>query len=693
MTATVPETRAEPVTERLHGEEIVDPYRWLEDDTSAETRAWTAAQNAYTAGVLDGLPGRDALRERLAGLLQVGFAQSAVRCRDRVFFVKREGQQNQPILYVQDGPGEDARILLDPNGLSEDGTVALDWWYPSPDSARVAYGISASGDERSTLHIRAVGGGEDEAERIPDTRFSSVAWAPDGASFYYTRLPARGSVPAGEEDYNQRVRFHSVGADPARDPVVFGEGRPSEERYAVDVSPNGRWLLVTAFTGWTKSEVFLKDLRAEPGGEAAAGFVPVVTGRDALYQGRILDDDLYLLTNDGAPNYRVFRVDPGRPAREGWREIVPETEHALQSCQVIRDQLVLHYLRDAASELRVLGRDGATDAAMTVPLPGLGTVIDFAGEPDADSGDEFYLTYTSFLTPPGIYRYDLASGALAPYELVAAPDTSGLATEQVWYTSRDGTRLPMFLLHRRDLRRDGQAPTVLTGYGGFNVALTPAYNAGFLDWIARGGIVAQPSLRGGSEYGERWHRAGMLGNKQKVFDDFIAAAEWLIAEGYTGPERLGIRGGSNGGLLVGAALTQRPDLFRAVVCAVPLLDMLRYHHFLIARLWIPEYGSADDPEGYRWLRAYSPYHRVVPGTRYPAVLLTAAESDSRVHPLHARKMAALLQTATASDPAEHPVLLRMETRAGHGAGKPQAKVLEEQVDVWSFFAWQLGLEG
>ena len=686
MTATVPQTRVEPVTDVLHGEEIVDRYRWLEDDDSPETQAWTEAQNRYTAAILDRLPGRDALRERLARLMQAGFVMSPAVRGERVFFVKREGEQNQPILYVRDGGN--TRVLVDPNQLSEEGTVALDWWYPSPDGARVAYGTSSSGDERSTLRVVDVATGRVEAEAIPDTRFSSVAWTPDGGAFYYTRMPARGSVPPGEEDYHQRVRYHHLGSDPEADPVLFGEGRAGEDRYTVDLSPDGRWLVVVASQGWVKSEVYLKDVQAADD----AGFVPVVAGRDALYSAQALDDRLYLLTNDEAPNYRVFAVDPEHPGREAWREVVPEGDATLQSCLAVGARLVLGYSRDATSELRLAGRDGQRVLDGPLALPGLGTVSEIDGEPD---GAEVYFTYTSFFDPPGVYRCDVpaAEPRPEPYERVAAPlDPSDLVAEQVWYTSRDGTRVPMFLLHRRDLARAGDNPTVLTGYGGFNVPLMPAYNAGYLDWIARGGVIAQPSLRGGSEYGERWHRAGMRDNKQNVFDDFLAAAEWLVDNRYTNPERLGIRGGSNGGLLVGAALTQRPNLFRAVVCAVPLLDMLRYHRFLVARLWIPEYGSADDPEEYRWLRAYSPYHHVEEGTRYPAVLFTAAESDSRVHPLHARKMAALLQAATASDPAERPILLRLETKAGHGAGKPQAKLLDEAVDVWSFFGWQLGLE-
>ena len=677
---TVPPTVAIPVTETLHGEEFTDPYRWLEEE-SAETRAWTAAQNAYTTATLDPLPGRTALRERLRHLQAIGLVAGAKSRGDKLFFIRREGGQNQPVLCVREAGAE--RIVLDPNDLSVNGTIALDWWYPSPDGSRVIYGLSSSGTERSTLYIRNVTDNTDLPEQIPDTRFASVAWTSDSAGFYYTRLPAVGTVPAGEEDYNQRVRFHQIGTDPTADPIIFGEWRTPEEHFAVALSPDGRWLLITASTGWTKSELYLRD-RHNPDGD----FATVGAGRDALYSGQILDDRLYVLTNEDAPNFRVFRVDPVNPARDHWQEIIPEGTAALQNCHAVGDRLALLYLRDATSALTIA--DAAGQGAFAVTLPGLGTVGSLDGD---DRAGRVYFTYTSFFDPPGIWRCDLATGTVEPVALPAsAPDTAGLITEQVWYGSADGTRVPMFIIRRADLPRDGARPTLLTGYGGFNIALTPSFSAGILDWAARGGIVAQPSLRGGSEYGESWHRAGMLGEKQRVFEDFIAAGEWLIAAGWTGPERLGIRGGSNGGLLVGAALTQRPSLFRAVICAVPLLDMLRYQHFLIARLWIPEYGTADDPDQFAWLQAHSPYHHVVPGTHYPAVLLTAAESDSRVHPLHARKMTARLQAATSADPAERPILLRLETEAGHGAGKPQGKVLDESVDLWSFLGWQLGLD-
>jgi len=681
MSRGVPQTRVAPMSETLHGETFEDPYRWLEEE-SAELRAWTEEQNAYSAATLGAQPGREGLRGRLAKLLAAGYVMSPKVKQGRLFFVKREGGQNQPCLYVREGEG--ARLVLDPNVLSAKGTIALDWWYPSPDGALVAYGLSSDGDERSTLHIRDVATGEELAERIPDSRFSSVAWLPDGSGFYYTRLPARGSVPPGDENYNSRVRFHQLGANPDEDPIIYGEGRAAEESKAVKLSPNGRWLLVSGAIGWAKNDLYLLDRWAEQ-----ATLVPLIEGREALYSGQVRDDRIYVTTNEGAPNFRVFRVSLDAPGREHWVEVVPERDAPLQSCLAIGDRLVLTYLRDATAEVRIVTDTGAGEAsgALTAQLPGLGSV----SEVDGEEGSA-YFTYTSFFDPPGVWHCDLATGVVTPVELpVSAPDTAAFITEQVWYTSYDGTRVPMFLLRRRDLPRDGVRPTVLTGYGGFNIAMTPGYQAPFLDWIERGGIVAQPSLRGGSEYGEAWHRAGMLGNKQRVFEDFIAAGEALIAEGWTSSDHLGIRGGSNGGLLVGAAMTQRPELWKAVVCLVPLLDMLRYQHFLIARLWIPEYGSSEDPEQCGWLRAYSPYHNVVAGTHYPATLLTAAESDSRVHPLHARKMAALLQASTASDPAEYPILVRLETEAGHGAGKPQSKVLDEQVDVWGFLGWQLGM--
>jgi prolyl oligopeptidase len=547
-------------------------------------------------------------------------------------------------------------------------------------SPRTEPWLSEGGSERSTLRIRDVASGADLEDRIPGTRACSVAWEPSGSGFYYTRYPAPGSVPEGEENYHRHVFHHTLGADPAGDPHVFGEGRAADDWPNVSISNDGRWLVVEEAQGWTRSEVYLKDLRG------SGGFVPVVEGANALYSVEALDDLLVIHTNEGAPTYRVFTADPGRPGRESWTEIIPAGEDVLQSVGAVGGRLVAHYLRAASSRLRIFSLAGTLEDE--IELPALGSIYAITGEWDRS---EMYYGFISFTVPPRVYRRDLETRASALWGSVASPvDEGAFQIEQVRFPSRDGTPVTMFIIHPRGIRKDGSHPCLLTGYGGFGISMTPGFDRDAFLWHERNGIMAIANLRGGGEYGEDWHRAGMLDKKQNVFDDFIAAAEFLIREGYTQPAKLAIQGGSNGGLLVGAALTQRPDLFRAVVCQVPLLDMLRYHQFRIARLWIPEYGSPEDPEQFAWLLAYSPYHRVREGTPYPAVLLATAESDSRVDPMHARKMAARLQAASAGD---RPILLRLESRAGHGAGKPLAKQLDEQTDIYSFLFEQLGMSG
>ncbi len=675
-----PRSRVEEVSDELHGVAVADPYRWLEEGESAEVREWTEAQNTLTEAVLGQFPGRERIRERLTELLSVGTLTSPAVRKGRYFYQRREGEQNQPVLYWRQGSGGEDRVLVDPAVYEADGTAALDWWFPSPDGRLLAYGISHQGDEKSTLGIRVVETGEDREDRIPHTRFTSLAWLPDASGFYYTRYPEPGTVPRGEENYWKKVYYHALGTDWREDPVVFGEGRAREDMYGVDLSPDGRWLCVSVFQGWAKSEVYLLD-RARTGAE----FVPVVEGVEALFVPCAQNRFLYLLTNDGAPNYRIFRIDPERPARESWEEIVPEGPEVLEGLGVVGGHLVCNTLRRACSGLHLFTLDGAP--VREVELPGPGTLFGWNGEWD---GDELYYGYVSFTQPPTVFRHSVGSGATELWQQVEAPiDTDRFLTRQVTYPSRDGTEISMFLVHRKDLELDGERPTLLYGYGGFNVSLGPSFVRGAYLLLERGGVYAMANLRGGGEYGEAWHRDGMLERKQNVFDDCIAAAEYLIREGYTRPEKLALQGGSNGGLLVGAVITQRPDLFRAGVCQVPLLDMVRYHQFSIARLWIPEYGSADDPEQFQILHAYSPYHRIREGTAYPAMLITAAESDTRVDPLHARKFGARLQAANGS---QHPILLRIETRAGHGAGKPLTKVIEEQTNVWSFLFQQLGIE-
>jgi prolyl oligopeptidase len=580
--------------------------------------------------------------------------------------------------------------LLDPNTLAADGTVALDWWYPSRDGKLVAYGLSKDGNEQSTLHVREVAGGKDRPDVIGRTRACSLTWLPDGSGFYYTRYPA--AAKRGEENYNRRVFFHRLGDDPAGDAEVFGDGRAKEDWPNVSLSPDGRWLVVTVQQGWARAEVYFKD-RTRDG----ATFTPLIEGVNALFTVVPRNEGFYVHTNDGAPRYRVFRADPLKPARADWKEIIAEGPDVLEGVAVIGDCVLGQFLHKSSARLRLFDRDGrpltpnpspsrGEGSDGEVKLPMLGSLTGLGGEWD---GDEAFFGFQSFTLPQTVYRIDLKTGRPAVWEQVKADiDFSAYQVEQVSYRSKDGTAVTMFLAHKKELKPDGKTPTLLHGYGGFNVSLTPSFNATRFLFLERGGVLAVANLRGGGEQGEEWHRAGMLARKQNVFDDFLAAAEWLIDHRTTDRDHLAIQGGSNGGLLVGAALTQRPDLFRAAVCQVPLLDMVRYHRFLIARLWIPEYGSAENEQDFRWLYAYSPYHRVKDGTKYPAVLLATAEADSRVDALHARKMAARLQAATASD---RPVLLRLEPKAGHGAGKPRGKLLEELTDTWSFLFWQLGI--
>jgi prolyl oligopeptidase len=663
----------------LHGVSVRDPYRWLEDGESEDVRAWSAAQGRHARAVLDAVPAAARIRERLRALFAIGLVSPPVRRGGRYFHQQRSGAQEQPVLYVRDGRGGADRVLIDPATRAEDRTSALDWYYPSDDGALLAYGVSEGGSEKSVLRVREVDTGRDTDDVIPQTRACSLQWKPDGSGFFYTRYPEPGTVPAGEENYHRRVYEHVLGRDWHEDPLVFGADRPAEDWPNVHLSPDGRWLAVSVSRGWTRTDVYLRDLAA-----SGAGFVTVVEGLDAIFGVDVRNDRLYLQTNLDAPRSRLVAAELTRPGRESWRDVLPQADDVLEGAAVIGDWIVAVWLREASSRVTLHGLSGRR--LHEVSLPVLGSVAGLTGEWD---GDEAFLGFTSYAVPPTVYRLALPEPALEPWARAEADiDPDRFRVRLVRYPSADGTQVSMFLVDARERPTDGRGAALLTGYGGFNVSHTPAFGRGILLFLERGGLYAVAHLRGGGEYGEEWHRQGMLGRKQNVFDDFIAAGELLVREGHAAPDRLAIMGGSNGGLLVGAALTQRPDLFRAVVCQVPLLDMVRYHLFRIARLWIPEYGSADDPEQLRWLLAYSPYHHVRDGVAYPAVLLTTGESDSRVDPLHARKMAARLQAATAST---RPVLLRVESRAGHGQGKPLSKALEEWADVWTFLFSELHL--
>jgi prolyl oligopeptidase len=675
-----PQSPKQEVVETIHGVKVSDPYRWLEDGDSPEVQKWTDEQNAFTKKVLDGIPGREKIHARLEALLNIGALGTPTPRKGNYFYTLREGAQNQPVLYVREGLTGKDRVLVDPNALSKDGTVALDWYYPSGDGRLLAYGLSRDGTEKSTLRVRDVKTGMDLPDVIDRTRACSIAWLPDGKGFYYTRYPDPESVPDEEENYHRRVYLHMLGDDPKKDRPVFGEGRPKEDWPAVTLSPNGRWLVVTQHQGWAKAEVYFKDLSRDD-----AVFVTLVEGVNALFEVTARNDRFLVHTNLDAPRYRVFEVNPFHPERDNWKEIVAEKEDVLEGVAAIGDRLILEYMHRAASRLQICDRAGKL--LDEVKLPTVGSVTGLGGEHD---GSEVLYNFQSFTTPASVFRVDLERTTSELWKEVKTDVAFGdFEVKQVTYPSRDNTPVSMFLAHKKGIELDGKNPTLLYGYGGFNISITPAFKADRFLFLEQGGVLAIANLRGGGEYGEDWHKAGMLGNKQNVFDDFISAAEWLIQQKYTSPGKLAIEGGSNGGLLVGAALTQRPELFKAVVCRVPLLDMVRYHRFLIARLWIPEYGSAEDPKQFSWLHAYSPYHQVKDGTAYPATLLATAASDTRVDALHARKMAARLQAATSSD---QPILLRLETKAGHGAGKPRGKVLEELTDVYSFIFWQLGMK-
>lgn len=682
--SAVPKAEKRPLEETLHGVKIVDNYRWLEDGQSPETQKWVEEEMAYTRGMLDPLPGRDAIHKRLTELLGIGSISQPQIGGKYYFYTRREGMQNQPIVYVREGVEGKDRVLLDVNQLAADGTIALDWYQPSENGKYLVYGTSPSGSEISTLHIIETKTGNALPDTIDRTRAASIAWTLDNSGFYYTRYPKKGDVPEGQEMYNRHVFYHELGTDPETDPPIFGEGRDPEDWPSVSLDNDGRLLLITVQQGWTKTELFLMDLkkRTPP--------TRVTTGKNFIYSGSVYNGRLYIVTNEDAPRYRVFVAEAGDYERDNWKEIIPQTDAVLQGAAVWGGKLFTQYEQNASSQLKIFDLDGTK--LHDLMLPALGTVF---GSDGKWNRDEIFYGFLSFTVPPTVYRYDLKSGATSLWAKVDAPsiDPAAYEVNQEWFHSKDGTRVPMFIVNKKGLKKDGHNPTLLTAYGGFNVSLTPSFSRTAYLWMEHGGVYAVANLRGGAEFGEDWHRAGMLDKKQNVFDDMIAAAEHLIAEKYTDTDHLAIQGGSNGGLLMGAMITQRPDLFRAVVCQVPLLDMLRYQNFQIAKLWIPEYGSSDNPEQFKWLYAYSPYHHVKPGTGYPAILFMTADTDTRVDPMHAKKMAAEMQAEAKNGASKtRPILLRIESKAGHGAGKPVTKQIEEFTDMYSFLFWQLGVK-
>ncbi len=676
-----PDSPALPVTDVLHGEAVTDPYRWLEAPDSADTLAWVRAQNAYVDEVLCARPETARMRDAFAGVLAAAERYAApAAAPGRVFALWRGPSRPSAALVRLTGDGGAPVVLFDP-ALEARQPTAIDWYVPSPSGRYIAFGTSVDGSEDSTLRLYDVDSGRELDERVEHARWSSVAWRHDDSGFFYTRHPAPGSVPEGEEVYHKRVRAHALGTDPARDPELFGAGRPLMESHNLCLSEDDRYLYMFSGDGWRRVTVRRIDLTRRDAPPEV-----VLDGYDAAFHGVEAGGRLILRTDAGGPHGRIVEVDPARPGEESWRVLVRGGEEL-----VLRDfahsgrHLAVHALRHVSAAVFVLNLDSG--ARTEVALPGHGTVTGLERGPDGD----FLLMFESFTQAPTLYRLGTDGGLTLVAESTTSELARGLAVGQVFYRSHDGTRCPMYIVERADGAAPGPRPTVLSGYGGFNIVRSSRYSPDLLPWLAAGGVYAQANMRGGGEYGEDWHRSAMEGGRQNSFDDFIAAAEHLIAEGVTTPDCLGIEGRSLGGLLTGVVLTQRPDLVAAVVSGVPLLDMLRYHRFLIGALWIVEYGSPDVPEHFPWLRAYSPYHNVRPGTRYPATYLFAAMDDGRVDALHARKMAALLQAATRDVPEAGPILLRTHFHAGHGAGKPLAAVIDELAEVWGFLAWRLGL--
>ncbi len=664
----------------LHGIAVADPYRWLEAD-GADTRAWTAAQNARTSALLERLPGRADLHRSLTRLLRSG---SSVACRvagQRVFSLERWGSYDQAVLVVRaDRVPSAFDVVVDPVELTGDATAAIDWYHPSPDGRLVAYGLSIGGDEHSTLYVFDVDAGVHARDRIPHTRAASVAWAPEGDAFAYTRYPDPSEVEPVDAQYWRKVYWHRLGEPWEKDELIWGDLPDKTAWPNVTISKDGRWLLVHLSLGWSRIDIHLLDL-------STGSRTVLIEGIDAVSSLEIVGRHVIGLTTLGADRGRVVRAPLAQAWHANWETIVAESDRVIDAVAATSQSLLVLSSESAVSRLDRYGHDGGGHEP--VALPEMGSLAGLSASPDHDLA---FFSFTSFATPAATWRWTRTE--IEEWSRLGVADSSdsgprgNYVVQQVRYPSTDGTEVPMFLVYAAGTQPGPDTPCVLTGYGGFSISLGPTYSAAVVAVCDAGGIYAVANIRGGAEEGEAWHRAGMREHKQQSFDDFSAAADWLVDEGFTSRHRLAIRGGSNGGLLVGAAMTQRPDLCRAVQIAVPLLDMVRYHRFLIARLWIPEYGDPDLAEEFAWLHAYSPYHRVVDGTCYPATLLTSAEGDSRVDPLHARKMAARLQAAT-SCPTERPILLRQESRAGHGQGKPVSKQADELADALGFLLWQI----
>jgi prolyl oligopeptidase len=679
-----PKTAQVDQADDYHGTRVPDPYRWLEDDvrTSAQVEEWVTAQNKVTFGYLEATAQREPLRKRLTELWDYEKYSSPFKTGGRYFYFHNSGLQNQSVLFTMNSLKSEPRVLIDPNTWSADGTVSLSGLAPSDDGKYIAYGIQDAGSDWLSWKIMEIDSGKILDDELKWIKFSGMSWTKDGAGLFYSRY----DEPKQDEKFqslnlNQKIFFHRVGTPQSEDVLVYCRPDHPDWGFQTTVTEDGRYLVITVWKGTDdKYRVLYKDL-GEPFGmpiELVDNFDNEYTfaGNDAT--------TFYFKTDLEAAKKRLIAIDIKHPQRDAWREIIPQADNVLTSVNFVGNLFIAEYLKDARTQVLMYSPDGAL--VQEVELPGIGTASGFGGK---RSDTETFYAFSSFAVPPSVYRFDLIT---REHRLLRRAEVKFNAddyvTTQVFYNSKDGTRIPMFLTHKKDMKLDGQNPTLLYGYGGFNIPITPSFSVSRVAWMEMGGLYAVANLRGGGEYGEQWHQAGAKLNKQNVFDDFIAAAQWLIDNRYTSTAKLAIQGGSNGGLLVGAVMTQRPDLFGACLPAVGVMDMLRFHKFTAGRLWVDDYGSSDNPDQFKALLAYSPYHNLKPGTKYPATLITTADTDDRVVPGHSFKFAARLQACQAG---EAPVLIRIETRAGHGAGKPTAKIIEEAADQMAFLARNLGV--
>ncbi len=685
-TCSIPTAHTVDTVTNYFGTEVRDPYRWLEDTDAPDTKAWVAEENCVTFAYLARIPERSRIRERLTRLWN--YERYGVPSREGGVYVysKNDGLQNQSVYYWQPALAAEPRILIDPNTLASDGTVALTAWDVSHDGRYFGYGTAAAGSDWNELHVRVIATGRDLRDTLRWIKFSGLSWTHDNAGFYYSRFPTPTGNVLTAVVKNQKLYYHRLGTPQSADRLVYARPDRPDWGFGGSVTEDGRYLIVYVSLGTdSRNRVYYADLGSARRPRIAGHVVPLLDAFDASYgfvgnRGAVF----YFTTNLDAPRGRLIAIDTRHPARAAWKEIIPQTDQVLDGVTLVGGRFVAQYLQDAHSRLAIFAADGRHMA--DVALPGLGTVGGVSGRAD---GPEMFYAFTSFLYPTTIFRYDVATGANAVWK---APhldfDPSGYETEQVFYRSKDGTRVPMFITHRRDLAKDSANPVLLTAYGGFDISNLPYFSVANAVWLELGGALALANLRGGGEYGEEWHRAGMHEHKQNVFDDFIGAAEYLEHEGYTRPAKLAIEGASNGGLLIGAVENQRPELFAATLPAVGVMDMLRFQRFTIGWAWVTEYGSSDSASQFPYLYRYSPLQNIRPGTHYPPTLVTTADHDDRVVPGHSFKYAATLQAAQG---ASAPILIRIETRAGHGGGMPVSKQIELVTDEWAFLVKNLGM--